>query len=233
MLAQTGFRYSDDKRDLTISAQNGGGKPIPQGWKLDLLRNVSIASQLQKFTLKADKVTVDIASTKGSTSANEVKTATASGKVKIVQRADLRSSNIQSNQATYRSLGKTAQVDLRGSVYIESIDEKKNQTLVATGSSGTATLDKEAKNTSGLRQAILNGPVQIEVDQAGSEGSTMLFKGNKLTLSPGKAVLSGNVSADGRGKNKIGSFTNMDTLTVILNERNEMKSFAFSSGKVK
>lgn len=233
VFAQGNFRYSDAKGDLAIKAVNGGGKPIPQGWKLDLVGNVSISSKRQNFTLNADKVTANILATKGSSSANEVKTSTATGKVRIVQKADQRSSNIRSNEAIYRSLGTSAQVDFRGAVYIESIDERKKQTLIATGTSGTATLDKTAKDTSGLRQAILNGPVQIEIDQVKFNGSTAFFKAAKLTLSPGKIVLSGNVSGTGRGANKIGDFFNMDTVTVILNERNEMKSFSFSSGKPK
>lgn len=227
VFAQSNFNYSDAKGDLAIKAKDGAGAILKDGWKFDLKGNVTISSRTEKFNLQAPVVSATIVSAKGSTSPNQVKTATASGGVRLTQSSTGATSNLQSQTATYTSGTNSATVQARGAVRIQNVDNRKRETMVATGSSGTAVLNPKSKR--GLDSAILNGPVRVEVVQSGTGSGKATFTGQKLTLRNNQITLTGNVKATGSGSSQFGNLSNVDSVVVDLNDNGEMTRFQFRS----
>lgn len=228
IVAQSNFRYSDAKGDLSINARDGQGEITKEGWKFDLKGNVTISSRTERFTLSAPQVSAIVAATRGSSSPNQMKTARATGGVKVTQSTPSSTANLQAQTATYTAGTRTSTLQVQGSVRIQNIDTQKRETLVATGANGTAILNPNAKR--GLDSATLNGPVRVEVLQAGSGGGKAVFTGQKLTMNQNQITLTGNVKATGSGSAQFGNLSNVDSVTVDLNDKGEMSRFRFRSG---
>ena len=228
IVAQSVFSYSDAKGDLSIRAKDGQGALSTTGYEFDLMGSVTITSKQRQFVLTASRVKASIVKSAGSESPNELKKATASGGTRIVQTASGKSSRLQANTATYTTQGSGATVQASGSVRIVNIDQNKRETMTATGSSGTARLDP--KSPRGISAATLNGPVRVEIVQSGGTASRVVFTGSKMTLSGSQVSLTGNVKASGAGASRFGNLSNVDSVTVTLNERGEFSRFTFRSG---
>jgi len=224
------FTFSDSKGDLAIVAKQGQGSMVGDGLHLDLRGSVRIASRKQSFVLTANRVVADAGPGKGSKAVDEIKKATATGGVKLVQSADNVSTNLQCAIANYRLAGDAAIVDCQGSVRIQNFDVAKQQAIVATGGSGTATLDKKAKEGFGLREATLTHSVKVDVLDSTTKGGHAIFTGDKLTMTPNRITLTGNVKAQGNGTARFANLGKVDSIVVNLNDRKEMTSFSFKSG---
>lgn len=227
-MAQSTFTFTGSKGDFSIRARDGKGEPIKDGWKFDLEGAVVITSRKDRFTLSAPKVTATVAAVQGSSSASQVKTARATGGVKVTQSTASSTANLQSQTATYTAGARTSTLLVQGSVRIQSIDTQKRETLVATGTSGTAILNPGAKR--GMDSATLNGPVRVEIVQAGSSRGKAVFTGQRLTMNQNQVTLTGNVKATGTGSAQFGDLSNVDRVTVDLNDKGEMSRFRFQSG---
>lgn len=228
ILAQAGFSFRDSSGDLTGKARNGGFAPAGSGYEVRFDGQVALSSKSRGFSLASDKVTTRLAKAKGSDTATTLEWAKATGKVRITQTSGSKKSNLASSSATYTVRGKGGEVSASGSVRIENIDGSKRQTVVATGSSCTATLAPDSKR--GIDKATLNGPVRIEIVQAGTGGSKVVLTGNKLVMNGNTLTLSGKVSATGTGASQFGNVSGVDTLVAQLNDNGEMKSANFRSG---
>jgi lipopolysaccharide assembly outer membrane protein LptD (OstA) len=228
ILAQAGFSYSDDKGDLSLRARDGQGEMTANGYQFDLRGGVTITSTSRKFSVKADRVLATVAKGGQESSPNTLEKAVATGNVRIQQSVDGRSASLQSQSATYLAKGDAAEIQAKGMVRIQNIDSGKKETMLATGTSGTATLDPKSKR--GISKATLAGPVRIELKQANSQGTTIVFTGNRLTLAGNTVALVGNVKATGSGASRFGNLSNVDSLTVELNDRGEMSRFRFKAG---
>jgi hypothetical protein len=189
---------------------------------------VAISSKAKRFTLNAAQVRAVIGRSGSSTSPNELKSAKASGGVKVVQSAQRETSTLQSNSATYTVQGSGAVVQATGSVRLTNSSAAKRETLLATGSSGTAVLSPNSPR--GIDRATLNGPVRVQVVQSGAGGSKVVFSGNKMTLNGNLVSLTGKVKATGSGASRFGDLSNVDSVTVTLNDKGEMTKFSFKSG---
>ncbi len=234
VLGQSAFVYSDSKGDLTLHSNEGQGTMVKNGpkydLKLDLRGKVQIASRRQKFVLNADRVQAYAVPTKESKSPNEIRSATATGGVKFSQSADQRSSTIQCATAVYNANGDIAKLDARGSVRIQSFDAAKKQNLTAAGATGTATLDKNAKDGAGLREATLTTSVKVDIVDLSTKGGHAIFTGDRLTMTQKQIVLTGHVKAQGSVAERLGNIGGMQKLTVDLNDKKEMTGFSFSGG---
>lgn len=227
-VAQSVFTYADSTGDLAIRARDGQGTMLDTGYKFDLKGDVRISSRSRRFTLQAANVQATIRRGAGSNSPNELQSATASGGVTVVQSAGGSSSTMSSSTATYTAQGKGALVQAKGSVRLKNLNTAKKETLIATGSSASATLNPNSKR--GMDRATLNGPVSVEVVQSSAQGSRVIFTGQKLVLAGDTVTLSGNVKASGAGASRFGNLSNVDSLVVQLNEKGEMTRFTFKSG---
>lgn len=154
--------------------------------------------------------------------------AKATGKVRITQTSGTKSSTLNSNTATYTVQGKGGEVTASGAVRIQNLDGSKKQTVLATGSSGSATLNPDSER--GIDQATLNGPVRVEIVQAGENGSRVVLTGRKLVMSGNTLTMTGGVTATGTGASQFGNVQGVDTLTARLNDNGEMTSVSFRSG---
>ena len=228
VLAQSVFTYSDTSRDLRIQAKDGQGTMVASGYRFELRGNVSIDSKKEKFTLRAGKIVADVVSGPFTGGPNQLKSATASLGIRFEQVSATGRSVLTGSSATYTVQGVGGKLDAKGSVKIVNTNVVKKETLIATGSSVTALLDKGAKR--GLKSATLTGPVKIELEQAGGEASRIVFTGRTLTLDGNTIRLSGNVKATGSSASRFGNLGNVDSVTVVLNDRGEMSSFKFRSG---
>ena len=226
--AQSVFTYSDLKGDLSIRSKDGQGTMLEDGYRFDLKGSVTVSSKSRRFTLQANQVQANIGKGASSTSPNELKTAKASGNVSITQTAPGKSSTLQSNSATYTAKGTKSLVQVTGSVRLKNTDAGKREVLTATGSSGSATLNPSSAR--GLEQATLNGPVKVEIIQSGTQASRVVFTGGKMTFAGSTVTLTGNVKATGSGASRFGNLSNVDSLTVHLNDKGEMTRFSFKSG---
>jgi hypothetical protein len=231
VLAQSVFTYSDSQNDMMIRANNGMGTMTPAGWQFDLRGKVNLLSKKEKVSLTASQVKADIASGKDAKRASSIRRAVATGGVVIVQTAESQTAKLNSSTATYKALGAKGQVDARGAVRIETVNSQKKQTLVATGSSAIAILNKSSKK--GIESATLNGPVRVQIVQSAGESSTIVFTGNKLTLAGNQVTLTGNVRASGQGAARFGNLGNVDSVVAMLNDKGELTSFKFRSGSGK
>jgi len=226
--SQSIFSYSDAKGDLSIRAKDGQGILSAGGYEFDLKGSVAISSKTRQLVLTASRVKASIGKSPGSDAPNELKKATASGGANIVQSASGKSSRLQAGTATYTVQGSGASVQASGSVRIVNVDSGKRETLTATGTSGTARLD--SKSPRGISSATLNGPVRVEIVQSAGSASRVVFTGRKMTLSGNQVSLTGNVKASGAGASRFGNLSNVDSLTVTLNDRGEFSRFTFKSG---
>ena len=227
VLAQSTFTFVGSKGDFAIRARDGKGAPVQGGWKFELEGSVVINSRKDRFTLSAPKVTAIVATTSGGT-ASRVKSARATGGVNVTQTTPNSTANLQSQTATYTAGTRTSTLQIQGSVRIQNVDTQKRETLVATGASGTAILNPNSKR--GMDSATLNGPVRVEIVQAGASGGKAIFTGQRLTMSQNQVTLSGNVKATGSGSAQFGDLSNVDRITVDLNDKGEMSRFRFQSG---
>ena len=228
LLAQSVFTYRDTKGDLSLKSRDGQGEMISNGYKFILRGAVSVTSKSRAFTLTADRVEATVSATKSGESPNDLRIAKATGKVKLVQSSAGQNSTLTANSVTYQPLGNQGKVEASGSVTIQNIDSAKRESMRATGSSGSATLDKTAQR--GVRTAELKGPVRVDVVQSSKSNSKVVFTGGRLTLTGDTITLSGNVKASGSGASQFGNLSNVDSLTVYLNDKGEMSRFTFKSG---
>jgi hypothetical protein len=226
--AQANFTYSDSKGDLAIRARDGQGELVEDGYRFDLRGSVQISSRSRRVTIQAARVQARVGRTKGAQSPNELKSATASGGVKLVQTAPGKTSTLQSNSATYTAQGSGASVQASGLVKIVNADQSKRETLTATGSKGSALLNPSS--TRGIDRATLEGPVKVTIVQSGPSGSQVVFTGGRMTLAGNTVTLEKNVKATGSGASRFGNLSNVDSVTVYLNEKGEMSRFSFKSG---
>jgi hypothetical protein len=228
ILAQSVFTYADAKGDLSVRAKDGQGEMLKDGYKFELRGDVNISSRKRKFTLAAPQVTAVVGKSNGAKSPDELRTAKASGGVRLTQAAQVRTSNLQARNATYTIKGSSAMVQANGSVRIQNVDSQKSETMIATGSSASAILDPKSKR--GIDKATLNGPVRIEIVQSKGDRSRVVFTGNKLVLYKDTVTLTGNVKATGTGASQLGSFSNLQSVMVFLNDKGEMSHFKWNTG---
>jgi|GEM_PF-3908697 len=232
-LGQSGFVYSDAKKDLTIHSKQGqgtmGGTPENQTLTLDLKGSVQISSKRQGFNLNADRVQAFVVPGQKSKSPNEIRSATATGQVKMTQTGKGKSSTIFCETATYQTSGDVAKVNAKRSVRIQSFDEKKKQTLVGTGSSGTATLDRSNAGGDGLREATLTGSVRVDIVDASANGGHAIFTGDLLTITQREITLTGHVKGQGSVTERLGNLSGVNKIVLKLNERKEMTGFSFNT----
>jgi len=228
VLAQSVFTYSDTSRDLRIQAKDGQGTMVESGYRFELRGSVSIDSKKEQFSLRAGKIVADVVSGPIAGGPNQLKAATASLGVRFEQVSPTGSSVLTGSSATYTVQGVGGKLDAKGTVRIVNTNIVKKETLIASGSAITALLDKNSKR--GLKSATLSGPVKIELDQAGGQTSRIVFTGRTLTLDGNTIRLSGNVKATGSSASRFGNLGNVDSVTVMLNDKGEMSSFKFRSG---
>jgi len=227
-IAQANFTYSDSKGDLAIRARDGQGELVADGYKFDLQGSVQISSRSRRVTIQAARVQARVGRTQGAQSPNELKSATASGGVKVIQSAPGKTSTLQSNSATYTAQGSGASVQATGLVKIVNSDQSKRETLTATGSKGSAVLNSNSAR--GIDRASLEGPVKVTIIQFGPAGSQVVFTGGRMTLAGNTITLDKNVKASGSGASRFGNLSNVDSVTVYLNDKGEMSRFSFKSG---
>jgi predicted transcriptional regulator len=226
--AQANFNYSDSTSDLAIRARDGQGELMADGYKFDLRGAVQITSRSRRVTIQAARVEAAVGRSAGAKSPNELRSAKATGGVKVIQTAPGKTSTLQANAATYAIQGAGASVQATGLVKIINSDQAKRETLTATGSKGTAVLNP--KSARGLDRATLEGPVKVTLLQSGPAGSQVVFTGGRMTMSGDSITLSKNVKATGSGASRFGNLSNVDSVTVYLNEKGEMSRFTFKSG---
>lgn len=233
--AQAVFNYSDGKGDLAIRARDAQGTAITDanskvtGYKFKLKGGAHISSKRQGFTLDANQITADAVTSKDSSSPNEIRSAQATGNVQLNQGAANVKSTMKCGNARYQAKGDTAKVTAGGGVTLTNFDSKAKQALTATGSNGTATLDKKASEGYGLRDTTLTGSVRVEIKEEASDG-VVVFTGDRLTIDAKKITLSGHVKGNGKAKSRFGSLSNVSSIVVNLNAKREMTSFSFKSG---
>lgn len=228
LLAQAGFSFRDATGDLSGKARNGGFTPAGSGYEVRFDGAVSLSSKSRGFSLSSDNVITRLAKKNGSGTATSMEWAKATGRVKITQTSGSKSSTLNSNSATYTVRGKGGDVTASGSVRIQNLDGAKKQTVLATGSSGSATLNPDSKR--GIDQATLNGPVRVEIVQAGEKGSRVILTGKKLVMNGNTMTMTGGVTATGSGASQFGNVQGVDTLIARLNDNGEMTSVSFRSG---
>jgi len=237
--ADRGFRYVDAAKNMIVLADGGRSEQTSAGtYDLTLKGLVSIDSLSQGLHLTSDKVLCQTA--KAASNRMDVKHAVATGKVHIVKTVtnkgakeltDITCSKGDLQVATAGDI-----VALAGPVALRSENPAKRRTLTATGSSGTAVLEPQAKTQAkdGIRTAHLAGPVKLTLVQpaqkdaadgkppgearvvATSDEMDISNTGTQRTI-----ILRGHVKIEGEGSSQMGSFSGRQA-TVILNAAGEV-----------
>lgn len=224
VVAQSGFSFYGKDNSLEVHSGKGKVLEVGQNYKLVLSNGVNLQKKDEKIVLTASQVTAMIVKDAGAKQPNTLRTAVATGKVKVVQTGQNVTANLQSNEATYtKGQGKQAIVQATGNVRLQHLDSGKRQTLLATGRSGSANLDPNSKR--GISKALLNGPVRLEAVRASAKGSKWVFTGNKLTVDGNVAKLIGNAKMVGTGYE-----AEANVFTAFLNDSGEVVGFESSSG---
>jgi len=239
------FRYIDAAKNMIVLADGGRSEQTSAGtYDLTLTGLVSIDSLSQGLHLTADKVQCQTA--KAANNRMDVKHAVATGKVHIVKTvANKGAKEITDITCSKGDLQVAATGDivaLAGPVSLRSESPAKRRTLTATGSSGTAVLEPQAKTQAkdGIRTAHLAGPVKLTLVQPAEKPaktpadakppgeakvvatSDEMDISNTATLRT--VILRGHVKIDGEGSSRVGSFSGIRQATVVLNAAGEVIS---------
>lgn len=230
---QAGLDYISPTKNVEIHAASGllewaktsSNAAVPH--RFDVRGGTSRVQALvhdEGLELLADRVLGDFAA--GPKSHNEIRSATATGHVQVSKESRGSRMVMTGAVAKYTRSGTKANLNLSGPVHMSGYSAQSRRTLVANGSSASATLSPDTKSDSALRSATLFGPVTIDVTERMSTGNArgMHAVGKRLdidnTTKPARLVLSGGAVIDSA---QFGHMT-ANRITLELNERGEVVS---------
>lgn len=139
--------------------------------KFTLVGNVDVVSASQSVKIDADSIQFNAKPNPKDSKAFVMETATATGHVIFVKTATSptgkRTTRIDGSKGNYIAGTSESTVRMAGPMKIETLDERQRPTMVATGSSGVAsvTTGKQSDMEDALRVATMEGPVQMDISQ--------------------------------------------------------------------
>lgn len=223
-LAQGRFTYKDPKGDLSVVASSAKGVKLgANGLVFDVAGSVVLVSAKQGIRLQAAAVRGE--TVQNASKQTELRRAVATGGVRLVKTGTGQNTDIQGWRADMN--GDVVQVS--GPVTIRNVEPTKRETMVATGSSCTATLEPGSKGSKGgIRSAILKGPVRVNIVQEArpGEGAThVIATGSQMRVDNAGTgrivVLTGNAKVSFQGAQKLGDMS-AGTITLLLNTKGEV-----------
>jgi len=230
--AQSIFTYRDKSGSLTVHALSGLVEQTSVE-KVHLVlkgKPVVVDSLQDGLQIQAPSVVCD-ANTKG---AARIGKAVGTGGVHAIKKSATGTTDITASSGTYNAAGQTARLDLTGATRIVSKTAKGTTTI--TGSSGYALLENGAKGPgSGLKSAVLSGPVKIVSDQQNTSGGVITATGSHLELDNAAhtVTLSGKVNVTGNQKSTLGELRGADRAVLVLNDRGQIASVRVTQGASK
>ena len=227
--AQSIFTYRDKSGSLTVHALSGLVEQTSVD-KVHLVlhgKPVIVDSVQDGLQIQAPSVVCD-ANTKGTA---RIGKAVGTGGVHAIKKAATGATDIIASSGTYTSGGQAARLDLAGATRIVSKTAKGTTTI--TGSGGYALLANGAKGPgSGLKNAVLSGPVKVVSDQQNTNGGVITATGSRLELNNAAhtVTISGKVNVTGNQKSTLGELRGADRAVLVLNDRGQIASVRVSQG---
>ena len=234
----TGFLYQDKQKNVTVTSVDGRGERTASGYRLFLRGRVVATDKDQGLEIRSSQLEADAAGTANKTT---LKRGIATESVKITKTVNKPNSTqrtvIEGSRADYRDVVPYPVVDMTGPVIIRSLGATQaktaqRQTMVATGRSGRATLDRGTKGPSlgGLRQAELTGSVKVTVDAVeNQERSKLIATASRMIIDEASAeptvTLLDNVNMNGEGGYSVFRLTNQRRVVLRLNKNREVTSW--------
>jgi hypothetical protein len=230
------FTYADRANNLQLQATELLGQQLQAGAiKLTVQGGVTLDSKAQGLRMTASRVEVDLVGSGGQARQNEIQRAVANGNVNLIKTmvagGASRSTTLKGTRAEFTNRAADGLISMAGPVQLTDSDSAKRQTLSATASSLTATVDPTgAGRQSGLRNATLEGNVRVVLSQAAQQGqpaSRMTATGAKMVLdnrsNPPTIVLTGNVRVEGDENSTFGVLQNVSRLELTLDEQGQVR----------
>jgi len=237
--AQAGqFHFEDRARKLSVDASSGRGDQTTNGYHIIVRGNVLVSATDRATTVRCDELVGDIVNGK---SGSQLTHATATGRVRIskslTNAQGKQTTEIEGTRAVYAAQSVTSTVDMTGPVTLRNSNSAKNQTLVATGNRGRATLEASTKGqaASALQRAELVGNVRVVVNEAQSKGkSHLVATGGRMmldsTAKPRTILLTENVQIKAEGNAALFSVRNQKRVLLRLNDQDEIVSWTTEAG---
>jgi hypothetical protein len=230
--AQQLFTYKDKSGSLSVQAKSGlVEQTSPNHLHLVLKGSpVKLNSVTDGLQIQAPSVNCD-AATQGQT---RLQKAVAIGGVHAIKKSAAGTSDITAATGTYTAGAQSARLDLTGNVKI--IDSTAKRVTTVTGHAGYAILDPNAKGSgSGLRSAVLSGPVRIDAVQQQTSGGRIVATGSRLEMDNAAhtVTLTGHVNVVGNQKSTLGELHGADRAVLILNSQGQVASVRVTQGASK
>lgn len=169
-LAQGPLHYVDGSGNVKVTTSKFKiAQATPTLTQLRFVGGVQLQSISQGLELFADDVSADLV--KGATKKNELKKGIAIGSVRMTKTVATpggkQVTQIGGSRADLTTGAESDQVTIAGPVSLLSINPDQRRTMRATGSRGAAILEPQAKTkmNNGLRSAILDGNVNVDILQ--------------------------------------------------------------------
>lgn len=235
-LAQGPLHYVDASGNVKVTTTKFRISQVaPKLTQLHFVGGVRLQSISQGLELLADDVAADLVKSNAKTS--ELKKGIATGHAKLTKSVmtpqGKQVTQIAGSRADLTKGADSDQVVIAGPVNLLSINPAQRRTLQASGSRGSAVLEPQAKTkmNNGLRSAILDGNVIVDILQRPQNGSetrihatsdrmTVNYVGSSPVLQ-----LIGHVTMKSTGANSIGMINGtFSNVTFHLTKAGEVQS---------
>ncbi len=187
-----------------------------------------MASASQGVTISSDRLNFEAVPDPKTPKNYIVRHAVATGKVivdKVVQSSTgKQTTHLEGPKADYAAGATESIVKMSGPMKITSLDEGQHETMVATGSSGLASLEPftQSSQGNGLRKASLEGPVKMvltQIDSKTNKPSVVTTTSDHVDLenlgTRRKMTLTGHVHIVG---DAVGEFQKYNLMILILDK---------------